>query len=84
MLSLQNWSTNLFGSALLLKFGFVRVLTDVSKEGSRSRSRDQMGLFRGDRGIQEAVGAARDHPKPRNVGFQLEEECVITKGVSDG
>ena len=50
----------------------------MSKERSRSRSSDQMGLVRRDRDIQEVVGVARDGPKPRNVGFRLEEECVIT------
>ena len=31
--------------------------------------------------MQEAVGVAREHPKLRNVRFQLEEECVITNSV---
>ena len=40
MPSLQKQSADLFGSVLSSKFGFVGVLTDMSKGGSRSRSRD--------------------------------------------
>ena len=46
MPSPQKWSTDLFRSALSFKFGFVGVLTDMSKDGSRSRSRDQVGIVR--------------------------------------
>ena len=69
---------DLFRFAILFKFGAVRVLTNVSKERSRSRSRGQKKLARRDRSVQEVVGVARDDPKLRNVGLQLEEECVIT------
>ena len=37
MPSPQNWSTDLFGFAILFKFGVVRVLTNVNKERSRSK-----------------------------------------------
>ena len=78
MPSPQNRSADLFGFAISFKFRFVRALTDVSKEKSRSRSRDQMGLVRRDRGIQEVVGVARDDLKLRNVGLRSEEKCIIT------
>ena len=32
----QNWSADLFGFAISFKFGAVRVLTNMSKERSRS------------------------------------------------
>ena len=67
MPSLQNWSVDLFRFAILFKFGVVRVLTDVSKERSRSRSRGQKELVRRDRSVQEVVGEARDDLKPRNA-----------------
>ena len=51
MPSLQNQSTDLFGFAILFKFRVVRVLTDVSKERSRSRSRGQKELVRRDRSV---------------------------------
>ena len=67
------------GVAISFKFRVVRVLTNVSKERSRSRSRGQKELVWRDRSVQEVVGAARDDLKPRNVGLQLEEECIITE-----
>ena len=59
----------MFRFAISFKFGVVRVLTDVGKERSRSRSRGLKELVRRDRSVQEVVGVARDDPKPRNVGL---------------
>ena len=44
MSSLQNRSADLFRFAISFKFGVVRVLTNVSKERSRSRSKGRKEL----------------------------------------